>query len=315
MMQAIKQSSLPSLPYYILSYHKAGSRTSPNSIQIVAPTHIGAFKYKHTKSVESNVVSSGDLPYSASISYEDNDKVFTTVPYNKITELRMRFNQVKTVIPNFSSFTELELIWLRGNLMYWQTLDLQNNSKIKTLDVSDNYMDYIMLHPDAPIDFVYIGGLVMSGQPDERYVISRIQDQIHERGLLNGQILSDACTCYGSDAHFMHETLVSRGWDIGHISYYRKTGSYFANETNKDYNFSIMSSKYNWQVIEKPSWVNASTTLQNKSNTITNFFVGVYQNISGVERVGNIVIAKKKDDGNEYKGRVTFTITQSGQNI
>lgn len=322
MMQAIKCSTPSGIPYYQITTHNSGTYTSPNTISITAPTHNGSFKFKRTTS-NGTLRDISDLPYSPPSSYLTDDKGYISVPLNKVTELKARFNRVKSLAFNFSyQMPNIKLIWLRGNLMNLGNLDLSYCTSLETLDISDNYIDSIDMPIEPPLavfKFAYFGGLSMSGMPP-KLVMSRLTIYAYVNGIQNGTLLTDACS-HLADGYSpslalsgleIHQNLVNvKGWSVGHLSWNRGNLNFTATSIGGNQTLSIMSSTYNWEIIGKPDWVGLSITSSSKSNIIKEVTVSVLQNTTGQSRSATLEIRKLKDDGNEYKGRGSVIITQT----
>lgn len=313
MFQTIMASRLyKQLTYTAITRHRAGSHNSPNKIEIAAPTHSGGF-YLERRAADGTMRDAKQaLPWEPPSAYLEGDVNAISVPLEKVTEFRTRYNQVKDLLFNFSNdMPNIKLIWLRANLMNLGQLDLTNCEQLEVLDISDNYVDSLLLPATSNLNFIYVGGLQMNDYPHKQNVIERLMDHILSNGINGGQMLSDPCIVRStSDNVNTHHAIVNTlGWEVGHLT--TGVGNYGRPNTAGTHNFDVMSSKYNWKYTTNDNWItiNDPATI-NKSNEIVTKSFSVSANTTGLERNGIIYLEKFKDDGNGYKGITEISIRQ-----
>jgi hypothetical protein len=308
----------PTTTYFPITRHRAGSYKVGNSIDIQArSSYSGDTLLERTESDTTVRETEQALPWVPPSAYLEDDELAVSIPLNEIEQFKVRYNQVKELLVDFSSdLPNVKTIWLRANQINLGTLDLTNCSYLEVLDISDNYISDILLPAASNINFVYVGGLQMSGIPAPK-VISDLMAHIVSTGVTNGNFSSSACVADGSVTD--HETLVSRGWNVSHITVPLQTPLLPSNAGATDidtHTMQLICSTYGWAVVSKPSWIVTTGTGMNssgaKSNSIQNFTFGFEPNNTGLIRDGEIHIKKVKDDGNEYKGRAVITVTQQG---
>lgn len=305
--------------YYAITRHGAGFHNAPNDVSIKAPDHTGGF-YLERKQADGTVRDTKQaLPWEPPSAYLEGDVNAISVPLDKITEFRTRYNQVKELLFSFSDdMPNVELIWLRGNQMqlsesYSDAFDLTNCTKLSTLDISDNYIERIKMPATSNLNFIYVGGLFMDGEPHPEYVTAEILSHVYNNSIDNGQMLSDPCTIKSlGDNVDMHEELVNlRGWEIGHLTC--AVPGYYLNNTAQSFSFDVMSSKYDWSMwSDDNGFITLHSNGEPKSKTRTQGSFSITANDTGAERTGHLYLQKMKDDGSAYKGITVITVTQAG---
>lgn len=299
------------LVYRAITKHRAGAHNSPNAVEITAPSHTGGF-YLERKKADGTVRETKEaLPYEPLSAYLEDDVNAISVPLDKITEFRSRYNQVKELLFSFSAdMPNIELIWLRANLIDLGVLYLSNCTQLQKLDISDNYIDSVQLPATSNLDFVYVGGLQMNDYPST-LTIEEIMNHIMNNGVNNGQMLSDACIARSTSNNVnTHHTIVNTlGWEVGHLT--TGVGSIGRPNTAGTSSFDVMSSKYDWKYYTNDDWITINDpSVIGKSNTIVSRTFSMSANNTGLERNGIVYLEKIKDDGNAYKGITEISVRQ-----
>lgn len=299
------------LSYIPITKHRAGTYNAPNAVEITAPSHTEGFYLERKKADYTVRETKQALPWQPPSAYLEDDMNGISIPLDKVTEFRSRYNQVKELLFSFSNdMPNIELIWLRANLIDLGNLILTNCTQLQKLDISDNYIDAIQLPVASNLDFVYVGGLQMNDSPSTG-AIESIMDHILSNAITGGQMLSDACisrsTANSVNTHY--EIVNTLGWEVGHLT--TAVGLFGRPNTAGTSSFDVMSSKYNWKYYTNDAWITINDpSIILKSNSIVSKTFTVSANSTGLERNGIVYLEKLKDDGSGYKGIQQILIRQ-----
>lgn len=305
----------PTITYYPITRHRAGSYKDGNSISVKGDaSYIGPLLLERTQADGTIRETEQPIAWAPPSPYLEDDELAVSIPYNEIVEFRVRYNQVKELLVSFTEMPKVKTIWLRANHIGLGTIDVRQCPQLEILDFSDNYIDDILLPTTSPINFVYAGGLQIDWMPPPK-LMAKLMAHLVAGTVNNGTFSSSACI--SDDGAKDHETLISRGWTVSHLSIPLQTPLLVSNSgtsTVGSMTMELMSSTYSWAVVSHPDWIvfntDSFTPSGPKSNSIQNFVFGFQANNTGIERTGEIHIKKVKDDGNEYWGRAVVTVTQ-----